>query len=374
VPLKSDQRAMLQLLLERDQSYGDLASVLGVKPDEVHERARAALAELGGSDPDADVGLTDYLLGQADPIGRADAVRHLQSDPEALGLAEKVAAQLQLLAPDAELPQLPRSKAKPAPAAVAGNGAPKGPAERGGRFPGAAAANSLQAWVRRQFAERRRGSIIVSVVAGAALVVAILAIAGVFGGGGGGEGGGSASAATRQGYPLSPLLIKEGKDFAQRFPIPQPALPIAAGASTIAVSLSDNSSLGPRLQNAVSSGLPVLDYEDPSVLEGDVPTSEANSGDQSQIVSVKLKPSGETDASGTAAFGIQGRQAFLDVKLDGLDPAPSGKTYVLWFLLPEGVDLAAAAAQAQSQAQTTPGGGAGGGAAPGGGGQAAPQP
>jgi hypothetical protein len=368
---------MLQLLLERNQSYDDLASVLGVKPDEVHERARAALTELGGSDPDADVGLTDYLLGQADPIGRADAVRHLQSDPQALGLAEKVAAQLQLLAPDAELPQLPRSKGKPAaapPTTVAGDGAPKRPPKSEGRFPGAATASSLQAWVRRLFAERRKQSIIVSVVAVAALVVGILAIAGAFGGGGGGGGGSSEQAATRQGYPLSPLLIKQGKDFAQRFPIPQPALPIAAGASTIAVSLSDNSSLGPRLQNAVSSGLPVLDYEDPSVLEGDVPTSASNSNDQSQIVSVKLQPSGETDASGTAAFGIQGKQAFLDVKLDGLDPAPSDKTYVLWFLLPEGVDLAAAAAQAQGQAQTTPGAGTGGGAAPGGGGQTAPQP
>ena len=103
---------MLQLLLERDQSYDDLASVLGVEPDEVHERARAALTELGGSDPDAEVGLTDYLLGQADPIGRADAVRHLQSDPEAQALAQKIAAQLQLLAPDADLPQLPGGKAK----------------------------------------------------------------------------------------------------------------------------------------------------------------------------------------------------------------------------------------------------------------------
>src|SRR5688572_2267706 len=110
MPLKADQRAMLQLLLERGQSYDDLASVLGVSSDEVRARAREALRELGGADPDAEVGLTDYLLGQADPIGRADAVRHIQSDPETAALAEKIAAQLQLLAPDAELPDLPRAK------------------------------------------------------------------------------------------------------------------------------------------------------------------------------------------------------------------------------------------------------------------------
>src|ERR671916_1661587 len=104
MPLKADQRAMLQLLLERGQSYDDIASVLGVSSDEVRERARAALRELGGADPDAEVGLTDYLLGQADPIGRADAVRHLQADPDALALAEELEAKLRLLAPDADLP------------------------------------------------------------------------------------------------------------------------------------------------------------------------------------------------------------------------------------------------------------------------------
>ncbi len=58
------------------------AALLGIDADEVRTRARGALTELGGADPDAQVGLTDYLLGQADPIGRADVARHLQSDPE----------------------------------------------------------------------------------------------------------------------------------------------------------------------------------------------------------------------------------------------------------------------------------------------------
>ena len=67
----------------------------------MRNRARSALQEIGGADPDAEVGLSDYLLGQADPIGRADAVRHLQSDPETNALAERLVQNLRLLAPKA---------------------------------------------------------------------------------------------------------------------------------------------------------------------------------------------------------------------------------------------------------------------------------
>ncbi len=101
---------MLQLQLERGQSYEDIAGLLGGSRDDVRKRARAALEELSGDDPDREVGLTDYLLGQADPIGRADVVRHLQSDPEALAQAEELEAKLRLLAPDADLPDLPQPK------------------------------------------------------------------------------------------------------------------------------------------------------------------------------------------------------------------------------------------------------------------------
>src|SRR5919108_3859776 len=111
--LSADQRAMLQLLLERGQSYDDLASVLGVGVDEVRTRARAALTELaGGADPDAEVGLTDYLLRQADPIGRADAVRHLQADPESHRLASDLRDRLLEISPDPRLPELPAPKGR----------------------------------------------------------------------------------------------------------------------------------------------------------------------------------------------------------------------------------------------------------------------
>src|SRR5690242_976399 len=101
---------MLQLLLEGGQGYGDIGSLLGIGPDEVRSRARLALHEIGGADPDNGVGLSDYLLGQADPIGRADAVRHLQADPEANALAQRLVQNLRLLAPSAQLPEIPEPR------------------------------------------------------------------------------------------------------------------------------------------------------------------------------------------------------------------------------------------------------------------------
>jgi hypothetical protein len=129
VALTDEQRAMLQLLLEGGQGYGDIGSLLGIAPDEVRSRARSALREMGGADPDAQVGLSDYLLGQADPIGRADAVRHLQADPEANALAARLIQQLRLLAPKGQFPEIPeprggRRAAPPPPATAPSTAAP----------------------------------------------------------------------------------------------------------------------------------------------------------------------------------------------------------------------------------------------------------
>ena len=116
-----DQQATLQLLLERGQSYADLARLLGQDEADVRARARAALTEIGGADPDRNVGLTDYLLGQADPIGRADASRHLRDDPADHQLATELCETLRAMYPAAELPRLPgeprgsRRRSRPAP-------------------------------------------------------------------------------------------------------------------------------------------------------------------------------------------------------------------------------------------------------------------
>src|SRR4051794_25495532 len=179
---------MLQLLLEGGQGYDDIGSLLGIAPDEVRSRARAALTEIGGADPDAQVGLSDYLLGQADPIGRADAVRHLQGDPDANALAQRLVQNLRLLAPKAELPEIPeprggRRAAPPPPppsaAPAAGPpaqaapppapGPPKGPgfaSRAAGFFSGLGSTSG-----------KRRTQLIVGGAAALALVIVVIVVA-----------------------------------------------------------------------------------------------------------------------------------------------------------------------------------------------------
>jgi hypothetical protein len=144
----------------------------------VRERARAALADLGGADPDRTVGLTDYLLGQADPIGRADAVRHLRDNPDDRALAERLLDELRAIAPGAELPKLP-GEPRTAPHLRAPRARPAG---------GDGAVPRL----RTSLSRRQTRLIVVVAAAAVIIVVGVLAIAGVFSSGG--SSGGSATA------------------------------------------------------------------------------------------------------------------------------------------------------------------------------------
>ena len=187
MPLTDEQRSLLQLLLEGGQSYDDIGSLLGTGSDQVRERAREALTEIGGADPDAQVGLTDYLLGKADPIGRADVVRHLQNDPESNALASNILSQLRLLAPGADLPQIPQAKggrraAAPPSAASAGPGSgepasptPSGPSVRD-RLSGVGG-------------DPDKRKIAIAAVLAGLLVLAIVAAVFIFGGDDSGDGG-----------------------------------------------------------------------------------------------------------------------------------------------------------------------------------------
>ncbi len=102
--LSEDSRSLLQLLLGRGKSYEDISDLLGVDETEVRDRAHKALTEINGQDPDQDANLTDYLLGQCDPIGRADVARELSTNVDAAETASSLSDQLRLLVPGAELP------------------------------------------------------------------------------------------------------------------------------------------------------------------------------------------------------------------------------------------------------------------------------
>jgi Anti-sigma-K factor rskA len=332
MPLSADQRAMLGLMLERGQGYEDLASLLDLSEAEVRARARAALTELGGADPDRNVGLTDYLLGQADPIGRADAARHLKEDPEDNRLAADLVENLRGIAPGADLPKLPsatggrfRRRAPAAPEVT-----PPAPAAP---RPKPAAAPSGPGRLAELSAHRSR--LMVAVGAGALiLVVVVLAIAGVFGGDESSgstsasattttsdesleqvklqpsDGGDAAGTATfgiatgdqpfvdvditkleqapqgkayvlwllfsdNLGYPLTPLQANPDGTVSTRVPIPAAVTPLAAKTQQVDVSLSEAGPLQKEIRQAASpeTQSPVISYVGESILRGDVPAS-----------------------------------------------------------------------------------------------------
>lgn len=171
MPLSEDSRALLQLLLGRGKSYADISGLLGIDEAEVRRRANTALAEIDGTAPDPD--LSDYLLGQADPITRADVGNRISSDPAAAEQAEGLADQLRLLFPGADLPgpgSPQAGKPKPAPSplpSAASTQATAGPKSPGG-------ISSITSHQRRLIAVLLGGALLAAVV--------ILLVTGTLGG------------------------------------------------------------------------------------------------------------------------------------------------------------------------------------------------
>lgn len=316
--ITADQRATLQLLLERGQSYGDLARLLGQPEDEVRARARGALTELGGADPDRNVGLTDYLLGQADPIGRADASRHLRDDPADYELAAQLSDRLRELFPAATLPRLP-GQPRPAGGGLLRRQAPSADAEPKRRGSGLS---------------RSQTRLIVLSASAAVIVIAIvLAVTGAFGGGSDDEAtagatssttttggdqqiqqvalrpvsGGNASGTaifglatgdqpyvdvaikgldpapenktyvvwlmltTEKGYPLAPITVAENGTFSDRFPIPAAVLPIVTHVQLVDVSIAPVAAIRKLVSKAIKSTALVVPEPGEVVLRGAIP-------------------------------------------------------------------------------------------------------
>ena len=190
--LTPDQQATLQLLLVRGQRYGDLAALLNVEETEVRRRARSALVELGGADPDRNVGLTDYLLGQADPIGRADASRHLREHADDRALVTIIAERLREMFPGAELPRLP---GEPRP--------PRTRLRRGQRSGASSDATAAAAREPRLSQPQTR----LIVILGAAAVLLVAVVLGITGAFGGDDEGSSASATTTETTPADESAV-----------------------------------------------------------------------------------------------------------------------------------------------------------------------
>jgi len=107
--LPPDQRAVLQMVLQRGRSYGDIAAMLSIERSAVRRRALDAFDALGptNSIPSPQRALlTDYLLGQL-PARAAEEVREqLGGTPPGRAWARVVSDQISSLA-RAPLPEIP---------------------------------------------------------------------------------------------------------------------------------------------------------------------------------------------------------------------------------------------------------------------------
>lgn len=342
---------MLQLLLERGQSYEDLAELLGLSVDEVRARARAALTDLAGSDPDQDVGLTDYLLGQADPIGRADAARHLQNDEGSRELAGDLVAKLQVLAPAAELPELPAVKGKGRKRSTSVPASAQSAGEVESR-PGVSIPSVRLPKIKRPSSPSRNQARLIAALGMSTVlaVVVVLAIAGAFSGGGGGgatntqattqsansnenltrvvltpSGGGKQSGqavfaragdqpfmqinlaglsapspgqvyvpwlyiSRKQAFPMGILKVAKNGNASGQVAIPQQVVSLLPTFHSVVVSLADAQTVSADLQGAAKkSSFP--SFSGQTVLAGDIPKSGAT---------------GTTGTTGTGATGAGG--------------------------------------------------------------------
>ena len=346
MPLTSDQQAMLQLLLERGQSYADLASLLGVDEAGVRTRARAALTELAGVDPDRNVGLTDYLLGQADPIGRADAVRHLKDDPDDLELATELTQKLRLVAPQADLPRLPGEEWRPRPRRT-----PRLPI---GRLPipdrlrrkrtadqspeGASSAESAAPRRPRTTLSRRQTQLLVALGSSAVLVVTVvLAVSGAFSSGSGGSTSPTttsttpASASTGpQGFPVTDIKVPNSGKYHNAFAIPKAFQTLLPRTQAVYLTLAEKKVVAKAIKKAVSNGQPILPVEGRTAFTGIVNSANAHKS----VIPIPLTASNGVPGSGAAALGVAGaNRPFFDVRLTGVKPAPKGSAYIVWFVL-----------------------------------------
>lgn len=126
--LPDDQRAVLQLVLQRGRGYDEIARLLSIDRAAVRQRALHAFDALGPQTGVADQRralITDYLLGQLPPAVSQEVRDRLARSPSERAWARVLASELAPLA-SKPFPEIPTEitpaaepTAEPAPAAVA---------------------------------------------------------------------------------------------------------------------------------------------------------------------------------------------------------------------------------------------------------------
>jgi hypothetical protein len=168
--LAGDQRAVLQLVLGQGRSYGEIAGMLSIAPDQVRARALAALDALGPPTTVANADrarIADYLLGQLPPSDADDVRDALADSPEQRAWARVVSSELAPLA-SSPLPPIPDRAATRAAIPVPRDDADAQP--RAGPLPSPPADSAAPAAPRSS----RTGGIVLLSVLAAAIVAAIV--------------------------------------------------------------------------------------------------------------------------------------------------------------------------------------------------------
>jgi hypothetical protein len=119
--LPADQRAVLDLVLQLGRSYDEVSELLSIERSAVRNRALAALDALGPQTrvaPERRALITDYLLSQLPTSLVPEVRRHLAQSASERAWARVVAAELQPIAKERSLSEIPTDgDAEPAAAA-----------------------------------------------------------------------------------------------------------------------------------------------------------------------------------------------------------------------------------------------------------------
>jgi anti-sigma-K factor RskA/sigma-70-like protein len=116
--LPAEQRAILELVIQRRQSYGDLADMLGMPTARVRQLAREALVDLSSRsaarvDDDWRGQVADYLLGQQTGPEATATRGHLKRSEAARLWALSLLDSLDHLYEESDVPVIPEGEAAP---------------------------------------------------------------------------------------------------------------------------------------------------------------------------------------------------------------------------------------------------------------------
>jgi hypothetical protein len=180
--LPPDQRAVIDLVLQRGRSYDDIARLLAIDRAAVRARALAAFEAIGpdtGISPESRALITDYLLGQLPARVAEETRERLANSPYDRAWARVLASELAQVASE-PLPEIPDGSRASASASAPRAAEPAGPRADGQESAAAPAPRRRDRGARRPPRLSDRPSSIVGgavmLIVGAVIVVAVVVV------------------------------------------------------------------------------------------------------------------------------------------------------------------------------------------------------